>query len=131
MTDFPLRGMDDPSTQALGDWGEEEAARYLTQRGLRVVDRHYRQKWGEIDLICRHEETWVFVEVKTRLHLSQPSAVDAVTPRKRQRLARAAMSYMKWKRLEGCSMRFDLVLIEAGQMEWIPDAFELPSYYTV
>src|SRR5450631_2381832 len=109
--------MDILSTSSLGDWGEEEAARYLTRRGLRVVTHHYRQKWGEIDLICRHEETWVFVEVKTRLHQSQPSALDAIHFRKRQRLARAAMSYMKWKHLEGCSMRFDVVTIEAGRIE--------------
>ncbi len=102
----------------------------MTQQGLRVVDRHYRQKWGEIDLICRDRDTWVFVEVKTRLHISQPSAIDAITPRKRQRIIRAAMSYMKWKRLEGSSMRFDVVLIEAGQIEWIRDAFELPLEYT-
>ena len=51
-----------------------------------MVDRHYRQKWGEIDLICRDGETWVFVEVKTRSSVSQPSAIDSITPRKRQRI---------------------------------------------
>src|SRR5262245_11394661 len=109
--------------QSLGNWGEEEAARYLEARGLRVVDRHYRQKWGEIDLICRDGKTWVFVEVKTRSRHYQPSALDAVSPRKRQRLIRATLSYMKWKRLEDCSLRFDVVLIEAGYVEWIPNAF--------
>jgi putative endonuclease len=122
--------MEDIPTKTLGDWGEEEAARYLTEQGLRVVDHHYLQKWGEIDLICRDRETWVFVEVKTRSSLFQPSAVDSITFRKKQRLARAAYSYMKWKRLEGCAMRFDLVLIEAGRIEWISDAFSPASYYT-
>jgi putative endonuclease len=117
-------------THSLGAWGEEEAALFLENRGLRVVARHYRQKWGEIDLICIDGITWVFVEVKTRSSFYQPSALDAVTPRKRARLARAAMSYMKWRRLEGSSMRFDLVLIEAGQVGWIQNAFELPSHYT-
>jgi len=117
-------------TLSLGAWGEEKAAQYLENHGLRVVDRHYRQRWGEIDLICRDGQTWVFVEVKTRSSFNQPSALDAVTPRKRQRLARAAMSYMKWKKLGGSSMRFDLVLIEAGQIQWIPDAIEQPSHYT-
>ena len=117
-------------SQSLGTWGEDMAARYLVSRGLEVVDRRYRQKWGEIDLVCRDRETWVFVEVKTRTSLYQPSAIDAVTPRKRQRIARAAMSYMKWKRLEGSPMRFDLFLIEASRIEWVQDAFELPSMYT-
>ena len=110
--------------------GRREAARYLAGQGLRVLDRHYLQKWGEIDLICRDRDTWVFVEVKTRTSFYQPSAVDSITFRKKQRLTRAAYSYMKWKRLEGCSMRFDLVLIEAGRIEWIPDAFSPSAHYT-
>jgi putative endonuclease len=118
------------SPSFLGHWGEDEAARYLTQRGLRVVNHHYQKKWGEIDLICRDGETWVFVEVKTRTSRAEPSAMDSVTLAKRKRLVRAALSYMKWKRLEGCAMRFDLVLIEAGRIEWLSDAFEPPSYYT-
>lgn len=117
-------------TQTLGAWGEDQAAVYLARQGLAVVGRHYRQKWGEIDLICREGETWVFVEVKTRTSLSDPSAMDAVTPRKRERLIRAALSYMKWKRLIGRPMRFDLVLIEAGRLQWIPDAFQASSFYT-
>jgi putative endonuclease len=117
-------------TQLLGAWGEAAAANYLKERGLAIVGRHYRQKWGEIDLICRDGDAWVFVEVKTRTSISDPSAIDAVTPRKRERLMRAAMSYMKWKRLEGNAMRFDLVLIEADRVEWIPNAFELSSHYT-
>lgn len=127
---MPLRGVEDRSNITLGNRGEDQASLYLRKRGLRVVDRQYRQKWGEIDLICRDRETWVFVEVKTRTSLATPSAIDSITPRKRQRIIRAAMSYMKWKRLEGSDMRFDLVLIEAGQIEWIPDAFESSSYYT-
>jgi putative endonuclease len=122
--------VDHPAPAYLGSWGENEASLYLVKKGLRVVDRHYRQKWGEIDLICRDKDAWVFVEVKTRSRLSEPSAVDSVTPRKRQRIFRAAMSYMKWKRLEGCPMRFDLVLIEAGRIEWIANAFDLSGGYT-
>ena len=122
--------MDPTSTKTLGDWGEQEAARYLESRGLKVVDRQYRQKWGEIDLICLDRGAWVFVEVKTRSARSSIPAIESITPRKRQRILRAAMSYMKWKRLEGCALRFDLVLIEEGRVEWIPDAFESSSYYT-
>ena len=122
--------MDLPSTIVLGSWGEKRAACYLEQRGLQIVDSHYRQKWGEIDLIAKDGETWVFVEVKTRSSISQPSAMDAVTPQKCLRLIRAAMSYMKYKHLEGSAMRFDLILIEAGIVEWIADAFGSPTHYT-
>ncbi len=118
------------TSQVLGQWGEDEAAHYLSSRGLQIIDRQFRQKWGELDLICRDGETWVFVEVKTRSELYQPAAIDAITPRKRRRVLLAAMSYMKWKRLQGSPMRFDVILIEKGQIEWIPDAFEIPAWYT-
>ena len=117
-------------TRVLGAWGEEKAAQYLSARGLYVVHRHYRQKWGEIDLVCRDDGTWVFVEVKTRTKHDTPSAVEAISARKRQRLILAALSYMKWKRLDGDPMRFDLVLIESGEISWVTDAFPVPSFYT-
>ena len=114
-----------------GAGGERLACRYLKHNGYKVLVRNFRgRSGGEIDVVCRNNDTLVFVEVKTRSSFNQPSALDAVTPRKRQRLARAAMSYMKWKKLGGSSMRFDLVLIEAGQIQWIPDAIEQPSHYT-
>ncbi len=116
------------STQSLGSWGESFAARYLSARGLTVVDRHYQKKWGELDLVCREGDVYVFVEVKTRSRNYLPSAVEAVHFRKRQRLIRAALSYMKWKRLEDYEMRFDLVLIEGEEVEWIRDAFPSTQY---
>ncbi len=117
-------------TLALGLWGEREAARYLKARGLAVLEHHYRQKWGEIDLVCKDRDTWVFVEVKTRSKLYEPGALGAIGQAKRQKLARTAMSYMKSQRIEGQAMRFDVVVIEDGEMEWIQNAFELPSRYT-
>ena len=114
----------------LGQWGEEQAARFLQRKGLRIIDRHYRQKWGEIDLICQDGDTWVFVEVKTRSRSQAPSALEAINRTKRQRVIRAALSYLKWKRLQGRPVRFDVVAITAGVLEWYPDAFEGSSHYT-
>jgi len=118
-------------TTELGDWGEDRAALHLAEQGLRVIERRYRTRWGEVDLICRQEDTWVFVEVKTRTHASQPSAADAITPGKIHKLTKAALSYMKHKRRTGDNLRFDVVLIEAGRVEWIPNAFEPSSFYTL
>lgn len=116
--------------QRLGLWGERVAARYLEARGLILVDHHYQKKWGEVDLICKDGDTWVFVEVKTRSRAAALGAIDAVHPAKRDRVRRAAMSYFKWKQLEGAAFRFDLVLIEGNQILWIPDAFEGSTRYT-
>ena len=57
------------------------------------------------------------------------AAVDSITPAKRMRIARAALSYMKWKRLEGHPIRFDVIVIEEGGLQWIQDAFDGPSGY--
>jgi len=116
--------------QDLGRHGEEQAAVYLQNQGLRVVEKHVQTRWGEIDLICEDKGDWVFVEVKTRTRATQPSALDAITPAKRKRLINAALMYMKKHRLEGENMRFDVVSIEADHIEWIPGAYEGSSRYT-
>src|SRR5438477_2451633 len=91
----------------LGLQGEDAAAKYLEERRIKVLDRHYQTRWGEIDLICRDRETWVFVEVKTRTRVSQPSAADVLTVTKQKKMIGAALSYMKKNRLIGQNVRFD------------------------
>ena len=114
----------------IGQQGEEAAAQYLKEQRLEVVERHFQTRWGEIDLICRDRETWVFVEVKTRTHQSQPSATEVITPAKQKRMIGAALSFMKKKRLTNQVMRFDVIAIEAQKIEWIPGAFEASASYT-
>jgi putative endonuclease len=118
------------SRSVVGLLGEDQAAAFLKQQGLRLVSRHFQTRYGEIDLICRDKETWVFVEVKTRTRDTQPSALDAVTRRKQKKMLGAALSYMKKHRLTGENMRFDVVAIVAGNVQWIRNAFEAPSFYT-
>ena len=114
-----------------GSQGEDAAARYLEARGLTVKDRHYQTRWGEIDLICRDQDnTWVFVEVKTRTRASHPSALEAITPAKQKKIVGAALSYMKKHRLQNQNMRFDVVAIEGADVEWIAGAFEPVTAYT-
>lgn len=75
---------------ALGRAGEEAAATLLRAHGMRVLARNWRSGPLELDLVCREGDTLVFVEVKTRGPGSLGSARDAVGPRKRQSLIRAA-----------------------------------------
>ena len=114
----------------LGARGEDQAADYLTRKGLHVVQRHFQTRWGEIDLICRDRDTWVFVEVKTRSQAYAIAAVDAIHRDKQRRLVNAALSFMKKNRRAGENLRFDAILIEGPELEWIPNAFAGPSYYT-
>lgn len=89
----------------LGDAGEHIARRALEARGWRVVDRNARTRYGEIDLVCRDGDDYVFVEVKTRREGSFVPAVEAVGPRKLDRLARLAEGWLALHRLRGASWR--------------------------
>ena len=62
-----------------GTWGEELALRYLRRRGYTLVERNYRTRYGELDLIVRHHNTLVFVEVKTRRGVGLGNPLEAVT----------------------------------------------------
>jgi putative endonuclease len=124
--------MPDQKTEALalGIKGEDAAAAYLIKQGLKIIHRGYRTTRGEIDLVCREGDVWVFVEVKSRLHVAAISAVDAITPAKQKKTVGAALSYLKRYGIKDQSVRFDVITIEAGQLNWIPGAFEPTVAYT-
>jgi putative endonuclease len=111
----------------LGDRGERAAARFLRRRGLRVLQRGYRTRSGEIDLIAREGDTLVFVEVKAR---RQGVPAEAVTAEKQRRITLAALHFLRKYDLLDVRSRFDVVAIvwpdERGQpqIEHFPNAFE-------
>jgi putative endonuclease len=112
---------------AQGSAAEERAMRYLQARGLRLVERNYRSRSGEIDLIMRQANTLVFVEVRYRRSRRFGSAVETVTPTKQRRLIRAASGYLQRHNLD-LPCRFDVVGVSGPQqeeIEWISDAFQL------
>jgi putative endonuclease len=94
---------------ARGARAERVAERALEAAGLRVVDRNVRFRGGEIDLVCRERDTWVFVEVKARRPGWDDAPGAAVSWAKRRRLVRLAERYLKWRRLREVRCRFDVV----------------------
>lgn len=112
----------------LGREGEDEAARFLGGRGYKVLERNYRTRSGEIDLIALHEGAVVFVEVKTRTSDAYGAPELAVTARKQGRMIKAALAYIKYKKLHQVPCRFDVVAISAAadrKVELIQNAFEM------
>lgn len=81
--------------QALGRWGEAEAARYLTARGYRILGRNLRTPYGEIDILAQQSDQLVFVEVKTRTSRTFGNPEEAVTPRKQEHLLASALYYLQ------------------------------------
>jgi len=96
----------------LGKWGEQVAVFYLRKKGFLILEKNFRTRFGEIDIIARDSGGGlVFVEVKTRSGGTIAQAVSAVNYSKRARSARAATSYVQRHRLFGQHMRFAAVVV--------------------
>ncbi|MDP9485252.1 MAG: YraN family protein, partial [Actinomycetota bacterium] len=74
------------SRRSSGEWGERLALRYLVERGYELIERNYRTRHGEIDLVMRQGTTLVFVEVKLRRGTGFGGPLEAVTTRKQDTL---------------------------------------------
>jgi putative endonuclease len=110
--------------QRLGRQGEDRALAYLQGQGLSLVDRNFRCKTGEIDLIMRDRDALVFVEVRRRNNQRFGGAAASVTAVKQAKLLSAAQVFLKrYANQPPC--RFDVIAIEAGQIEWLKNAIEL------
>jgi putative endonuclease len=120
-------------TRALGQRGEELAARFLERRGFVILARNLRSRLGEIDLIARDHRTLVFVEVKARRGRGGDPPQAAVDGRKRTRLARLAADYLAREWLGDRACRFDVVAVtfdpaEQARLEHFPAAFAIDGW---
>ncbi len=97
--------------RSLGQAAEEAAARFLERTGLLVVARNVRFPEGEIDLVCRQGDCWVFVEVKCRQARWGDAPGAAVSWSKQRRLIRLAQHYLKSTGRPGARCRFDVVAV--------------------
>ncbi len=110
--------------QLLGKSAENRAEKMLAAAGLRILQRNYRCRYGEIDLIAQDGSTLVFVEVRSRSRRDYGNAAESITPAKQRRIIAAARHYLAaLPRLPAC--RFDAVTLdEGGEPAWIKSAFE-------
>jgi len=95
----------------LGAWGESVAAHHLEAKGYQIVDRNWRCRHGEIDLVTRAGSEWVFVEVKTRRGREMGSPEEALTPYKSKKLMQLAQFYLADHDLD-VDWRIDLIAVE-------------------
>lgn len=104
----------------LGAWGEDLAAAHLQAVGMTILDRNWRCRHGEIDILAADGSTLVVCEVKTRTSRDFGTPLAAVTPRKLRRLRRLAVEWLAQGRLSQSltrrprAIRFDVVAIHAG-----------------
>lgn len=115
------------SNKRQGDEAEDQALAWLQNQGLQLLQRNYRtpgRGGGEIDLIVRDPQgTVVFVEVRSRSNARHGGALASIGPVKRQRIVFAAKVYLsRWRHWPAC--RFDVVVLQAGELQWIQAAFD-------
>lgn len=132
---LPWRSADSrwPTEEALqGRRGERAAERFLRKQGYKILVRNYATRRGEIDLVCRHEGTLVFVEVKAREEGALERPASAVHRAKQRRIIWAAYGYLQELGRNDMPTRFDVVEVwlrgqNAARCEVIPHAFQDPS----
>jgi putative endonuclease len=98
-----------PTSTAVGSYGERVAGAFLRRHGYRVLLRNYKTTRGEIDLVCRHRDTLVFVEVKTRATVDSVRPIEAIDARKEGALQYAAEHYLELLDRPEVTHRFDVV----------------------
>ncbi len=117
------------TTTSIGRYGEDLAAAWLSEHGYVIVERNYRRRFGEVDIIAEQGECLVFIEVKTRSSSRFGTPFDAVTLKKQQQLSRIAGDYLLHHGHADTLCRFDVlaVRLESGKppkVDVIVNAFE-------
>lgn len=98
--------------QELGRQGEQIAARYLRRQGYTIVEHNWRCPLGEVDIVARDGNCWVFVEVRTWRPGQYGIPEASITPRKQARMLEVAQSYLQAAALDEVDWRIDVVAIE-------------------
>ena len=116
--------------KTLGERGEAIAVAYLKGQKFTIVERNFRCKCGEVDIIARDGKAVVFIEVKARRTLSFGPPQLAVTPFKQRQISKAALTWLAKNRLHEAIARFDVIAIllrdhDVPAIEHIRDAFDL------
>lgn len=117
--------MREQNKRRIGAEAEQQIRKYLSEHGYTILEMNYRCRQGEVDIIARHGQYYVFIEVKYRSSDRYGMPEEAVGPGKQRRISRAALYYLYSHRLsESTPVRFDVAAIYGKQIRYIPNAFE-------
>ena len=115
--------------RSLGQSGEEIAWEHLHRAGYALVERNFRSRFGEIDLVVEHDGVIVFVEVRSRRGNRFGNALESVGWRKQRQIGRMAAEFLARRRLLDRRARFDVVAVEwqdaGARIDHVENAFEL------
>lgn len=116
----------------IGRFGEKTASIYLKKNGYLILDNNFRCNLGEVDIIARHRDTIVFIEVKTRKSNLYGTPAQAVNRSKQNKIIKTALYYLKINNKFNDNIRFDIVEVwhkdyKLLDVNIIQNAFNLPS----
>ena len=132
---LPWRSSSKSAHLRRGVRGEKLACRYLKRNGYKILFRNFRgRSGGEIDVVCRDNDTLVFVEVKTRTREDFGRPLEAVDPAKQKRISRGALAWLRMLENPDILFRFDVVEVMMAQnaeprVELVKNAFPLSKPY--
>ena len=112
----------DKKNKALGKKGERQAELYLKRSGYKILERNYKNPFGEVDIIAEKGDVVAFVEVKTRLNDNYGAPSEAVGIKRREKYIKAAQFYFCGKQID-TTVRFDIIEIVRGEINHIENAF--------
>ena len=131
-TAVPESNLQPPDNRSVGNRGEDIATSFLADRKYRILERNFRCKGGEVDIIARDptDKSLVFIEVKARRGLTYGVPQLAVTHFKQRQISKAALTWLSKNRLHDTNARFDVIAIllhtdATHSIEHIQNAFEL------
>lgn len=105
------------SNSELGARGEALAALHVADSGMEVIDRNWRSRYGELDIVAKDGDTMVFVEVKTRSGIGYGTPAEAVTYAKQTRIRGLALRWLSLQQGPWVQIRFDVIAIVVGRHE--------------
>lgn len=112
------------NTRVLGSDAETRARQFLEAKGLATIERNFRRRLGEVDLVMRDGDCLVFVEVRYRRSNRFTAARLTVDHRKQRKLIRTASLFISQRSCPAsCPVRFDVLAIDGESIDWIRDAF--------
>ena len=107
----------------IGNQGEIMAASFLEENGIQILERNYRNRFGEIDIVGRDGNILLFIEVKYRKDESFGYPLEAVGYFKQQKIRKMARHYLNEKHSHAHTVRFDCIGIIGNDIEWVKGAF--------
>ena len=108
----------------IGNEYERIAGKYLEKHGYQIIEYNFYSRHGEIDIIAKHEEYLVFVEVKYREDNKSGHPLEAVSLAKQKTICKCALYYMKKNGIQDVSVRFDVVGILGDKIQVLQNAFD-------